>query len=94
MTECSPLVIPPLPSHFSAAFEADSGRKEYQEELYECQFRVPFTSFDRAESCWRDAVSEGGGIACLSHASLAECEELGIMKSCSCRIKLIVIVIL
>jgi hypothetical protein len=38
----------------SAAFEADSGRKVYQEEIFEYHFRVPFTSFEKAKISWRD----------------------------------------
>ena len=50
---------PPFFLPYSAAYEADSGRKEFQEELFEYQYRVPFSSFDRATSTWRDVVSGG-----------------------------------
>ena len=49
--------IPLLYSHkCSAAFEADSGRKIFQDEIFEYHFRVPFTSFERAKVSWRDVV--------------------------------------
>ena len=44
--------------HSVEEYDADEGRSEYQEEVYEHQIRVlPFTRFGKCESYWTDLVS-------------------------------------
>ena len=41
----------------SVEYDADEGRNEYQEEIYEHQIRLPFTSFGKSKSFWTNLVS-------------------------------------
>ena len=41
----------------SVEYDADEGRNEYQEEIYEHQIRLPFTSFGKCKSFWTNLVS-------------------------------------
>ena len=45
-------------SHFcSVEFDADEGLNTFQEDIYEHEIRLPFTSFGHYEVYWADVVS-------------------------------------
>ena len=44
-------------SLYSVEFDADEGLNTFQEDIYEHEIRLPFTSFGHHEVYWADVVS-------------------------------------